>query len=185
MHGTRTRTRTRTALAVWSWLVVAFLWLPLLAIAAHMTEEFVWPGGFAAWYRAYPPGSTAVVTTRFLVLVNAVFVGLALVPPLLGPSARAFGYWLVVAAIAGANGVFHLRASLRTRGYSPGVVTGVALYIPLATLGGAYLLRARLVSPVTALQAVAIAAAYAWWSASRHRRHVTRTTSRESQNTDA
>jgi hypothetical protein len=149
-----------------------FFLLPLLAITAHLIEEFVWPGGFARWYRAYPPGSTAVVTTRFLVVVNAVFVALAVVPVALGPSARAFGYWLVVAAIAGANGLFHVRASLRTRTYSPGVVTGVAFYIPLAVVGGAYLLRNGLVSPMTALQAVAISAAYSWWSASQHRRHV-------------
>ena len=149
-----------------------FLSLPLLAIAAHLIEEFLWPGGFARWYRAYPPGSTAAVTTRFLVLVNAVFVALAVVPLLLGPSARGFAYWLVVAAIAGANGIFHLRASFRTRSYSPGVVTGVALYIPLAIVGGAHLLRSGLVSPATALQAVTIAVAYAWWSTWQHRRHV-------------
>lgn len=149
-----------------------FLWLPLLAIAAHLIEEFVWPGGFAKWYRAYPPGSTAVVTTRFLILVNVAFVALALVPPVLGPSARSFGYWLVVAAIAGANGLFHLRASLRTRTYSPGIVTGVAIYIPFAVIGGWYLLDAGLVSVPVALQAMVIAGAYAWWSTSQHRRHV-------------
>jgi hypothetical protein len=149
-----------------------FRWLPLVAITAHLTEEFLWPGGFARWYRAYPPGSTAVVTTRFLVLVNAVFVALAVVPLLPGSSARAFGYWLVVAAIAGANGLFHVRASLRSRTYSPGLVTGLLLYIPLAIGGGAHLLRTGLVSPATAAQAVAIAAAYAWWSTWQHRRHI-------------
>jgi hypothetical protein len=148
-----------------------FLSLPLLAIAAHLVEEFVWPGGFARWYRHYPPGSTAVVTTRFLVIVNVVFVALALVPLLPGSSARAFGYWFVIAAIAGANGFFHARATLRTRTYSPGVVTGVILYIPLAVVGGTYLLRTGLVSPLTAIQGVAIAAGYAWWSAWQHRRH--------------
>jgi hypothetical protein len=24
-----------------------FLWLPAIAVAAHLCEEFVWPGGFA------------------------------------------------------------------------------------------------------------------------------------------
>jgi hypothetical protein len=149
-----------------------FLSLPLLAIAAHLVEEFLWPGGFARWYRTYPPGSMVVVTTRFLVIVNAIFVALAIVPLLLGSFAHACGYWLVVAAIAGANGLFHLRATLRTSTYSPGVVTGVILYIPLAVAGGAYLLHTGLVSPATAVQAVAIATGYAWWSASQHRRHV-------------
>jgi hypothetical protein len=149
-----------------------FLALPLLAIAAHLVEEFVWPGGFARWYRSYPPGSTVIVTTRLLVIVNVIFVALAILPLVLASPALAFGYWLVVAAIAGANGLFHIRATIRTRAYSPGVVTGVLLYIPLALVGGAYLLRAGLVAPATAIQAVAFAAGYSWWSAWQHRRHV-------------
>src|SRR5215208_5285021 len=103
-----------------------FLWLPALAIAAHLFEEFVWPGGFARWYREYPPGYSASVSTRFLVLINALFVALALIPPLLGPTARGLAYWVVVARIAGANGLFHAVATARTGRYSPGVVTGVA-----------------------------------------------------------
>jgi hypothetical protein len=149
-----------------------FLGLPLFSIAAHLVGEFVWPGGFARWYRTYPPGSAVVVTTRFLVLVNAVSVALASLPWLLGPSARAFGYWFVVAAIAAANGLFHLYATPRARVFSPGVVTGVGRYSPLAVTGGAYLLRHGLVSRATAIQAAAVAATYAWWSTSRHRQHV-------------
>ena len=148
-----------------------FLWLPALAIAAHLFEEFVWPGGFARWYREYPPGYSAAVSTQFLVLINALFVALALIPPLLGATARGFAYWVVVALIAGANGLFHVTATLRTKRYSPGLVTGVALYLPLAILGTAQLLRLRLISTTTVLQAVLIAAAYSVWSSWRHRRH--------------
>ena len=148
-----------------------FLYLPALAIAAHLFEEFVWPGGFARWYREYPPGYSATVSTRFLVLINALFVGLALIPPVLGTTARGFAYWAVVALIAGANGLFHAAATARTRRYSPGVVTGVALYLPLASFGVAHLLRLRLASATTVVQAVLIAAAYSVWSSWRHRRH--------------
>jgi hypothetical protein len=148
-----------------------FLWFPTLAIAAHLFEEFVWPGGFARWYREYPPGYTAIVSPRFLVLINAAFVGLALLPPLLGATARGLAYWVVVAAIAGANALFHLMATVRTRRYSPGVVTGVALYVPLAVVGAGQLMRLGLVSLATVLQALVIAAAYSVWSSWRHRRH--------------
>ncbi|HEX2781049.1 MAG TPA: HXXEE domain-containing protein, partial [Gemmatimonadaceae bacterium] len=113
----------------------SFLWLPIAAVAAHLVEEFVWPGGFAEWYRHYPPGATTAVSSGFLVIVNAVFVLLALLPPLLGPSPRGFAIWMVVAAVAGANAVFHLYAVRRTRAYSPGVVTGVLFYLPLAIVG--------------------------------------------------
>ena len=152
---------------------LVFLWLPALAVAGHLIEEFVWPGGFAEWYRRYPPGYATTVSTRFLVIVNLVFIVLALLPPVLGASPRGFAIWIVVAAVAAANGVFHLVAVWRTRAYSPGVVTGVALYIPLAIIGGAYLLRRGLVSPGTAVQAIIIGGAYHIWSAWNHRRHRT------------
>jgi hypothetical protein len=148
-----------------------FLYLPILAITAHLVEEFVWPGGFARWYRRYPPGYCATVSARFLVLVNALFVGLALIPPLLGATARGFAYWTMVALIAGANGLFHVVATARTKRYSPGLVTGVALYLPLAILGVGHLLRLGLASATTVAQAVLIAAAYSMWSSWRHRRH--------------
>lgn len=150
-----------------------FLWLPALAVAAHLIEEFVWPGGFPDWYRHYPPGYVTTVSTRFLIIVNLVFIALALLPPVLGASPRGFAIWTVVAAIAAANGVFHLIAVLRTHTYSPGVVTGIALYMPLAIVGGTYLLRRGLVSPGTAIQAIIIGVAYHLWSAWNHRRHRT------------
>jgi hypothetical protein len=147
-----------------------FLWLPLFAIAAHMVEEFVWPGGFAKWYRAYPPGYSTTVSARLLIIVNAVFVGLALLPPLLGATPQGFAYWVVVVAIAAANALFHLRATIVTRRYSPGVVTGLALYLPLAVVGIADLLRLHLVAVSTVGQAVLIGIGYSVWSAWKHRR---------------
>src|SRR3954463_8551334 len=104
----------------------AVLWFPAAAVAAHLFEEFVWPGGFAAWYRRYPPGQTVTVTSQFLVLMNAILIALALIPPMLGASPRGLAFWIVVAAIAGTNAVFHIIAAVRTHAYSPGVVTGVA-----------------------------------------------------------
>jgi Protein of unknown function with HXXEE motif len=147
-----------------------FLWLPALAVGAHLVEEFVWPGGFADWYRAYRPERASSVTTRFLVLVNVVLVGIALLPPVLGPTPRSFGFWLVVAAIGGANAVFHLVASVRGRAYSPGVITGTLLYAPLAVLGFGAVVRSGSASIGTALQAVAVGIGFHLWSAWNHKR---------------
>jgi hypothetical protein len=145
------------------------MWLPLIAILLHMTEEFVWPGGFPEWYRHYAPGTVARVSVGLLVIVNAVFVALALIPPALGANARGYAYWMLVAAIAAANGFFHLGATLRYRVYSPGVVTGALLYIPLGVMGAAWLLRTDLITPSTLIQVVGIAVAYALWSKWKHR----------------
>ncbi len=55
-------------------------WLPLGAVLLHLIEEFVWPGGFAEWYRWYRPERAASVTTGFLVRINVLLVGMALIP---------------------------------------------------------------------------------------------------------
>jgi hypothetical protein len=147
-----------------------FLWLPLLAVAAHLVEEFVWPGGFARWYRAYRPERAASVTVGLLVAVNVVLVAMAFVPPLLGRTAAGVAWWLVVAAVGAANACFHLWATARTRTYSPGVVTGTLLYLPLAALGAVELVAPGRASVLTAAQAVAAGVGYHLWSAWNHRR---------------
>jgi len=147
-----------------------FLWLPLLAVAAHLVEEFVWPGGFARWYRAYRPERAASVTTVFLVAVNAVLVAMAFVPPLLGRTAAGEAWWLVVAAVGAANACFHLWATVRTRTYSPGVVTGALLYLPLAALGVVELVAPGRASLLTTAQAIAAGVGFHVWSAWNHRR---------------
>jgi hypothetical protein len=148
-----------------------FLWLPALAVAAHLIEEFVWPGRFMTWYRQYPTGYTTEVSTRFVVIINLVLVALALLPPLLGPTPRGFAIWIVVACVGAANAVFHIIAVMRTRQYSPGVVTGVVAYLPLAIIGGAYLWRSGRIATGTLVQAVVIGIAYHVWSAWNHSRH--------------
>jgi hypothetical protein len=147
-----------------------FLWLPLVAVAAHLIEEFVWPGGFGRWYRWYRPERAASVTTRFLVIINAVFVGLALLPPALGASPRGLAFWLVVAAIGAANGLFHIWATISGRAYSPGVVTGTLVYLPLAVVGFMKLSASGIVAPATTMQAVAAGIGFHVWSAWNHKR---------------
>jgi hypothetical protein len=147
-----------------------FLGLPVLAVAAHLIEEFVWPGGFADWYRWYHPARAASVTTRFLVIVNVVLVILALMPPILGGSPRGLALWLVVAAIGAANAAFHLWATVSRRKYSPGVITGTVMYLPLALLGYRSLVATGTVSAGTALEAVVIGIGFHLWSAWNHRR---------------
>jgi hypothetical protein len=148
----------------------AFLWLPLLAISAHLCEEFLWPGGFIEWYRHYPPGFVAAVSARFIVIINIIFVAFAVTPPLLGPSPQAWGSWVVVACIAAINGLFHVVATVRGRKYSPGVITGALLYVPLAVIGIIRLHQQGLVSTGTVAQGVIIAGVYQLWSTRKHRR---------------
>jgi hypothetical protein len=146
------------------WLV----WAPLAAACAHIFEEFAWPGGFMVWYREYRGPAASRITPRFLVLINAAL--------LIGcwdaaaatdtPVTRAF--WLAMCAVLGANGCWHLWAAARTHRYSPGVITGVLLYIPLAAYGFATYIGSGRVSVGTAAASAIAGASYPIWSAAFH-----------------
>ena len=147
-------------------------WLPLLASVAHMTEEFVWPGGFIPWYRRYRPKIAASVTPSFLFKLNAAQVGAATAAGLVGMSPRGAAFWLTLVALLGGNGLFHVIATVRGRQYSPGVVTGVLLYVPLAVIGYTYVLRHHLASGGSAIVAAALGLSYPLLSTALHRRRV-------------
>src|SRR4029077_13703917 len=110
-------------------------WAPLCAATLHIFEEFVWPGGFAAWYRRYKPERAKSITARFLVIINVLF--LILCYDAGAARLRPFGaaLWLTVAALLAGNAVWHLIGAVKTRSYSPGLVSGLLLYIPLAVVG--------------------------------------------------
>jgi Protein of unknown function with HXXEE motif len=145
-------------------------WLPLGSVLLHMFEEFVWPGGFAEWYRWYRPERSSSVTTGFLVRINALLVVMALIPGVMGFRQYGVAFWLVVASIAAANGAFHLWATLKTRRYSPGVITGCLVYFPLAAFGFFYFWREGLASVALLVQAAVIGPAYNVYAAWNHRR---------------
>jgi hypothetical protein len=145
-------------------------WLPLVAVALHLIEEFAWPGGFADWYRRYRPERARSVTPTFLFWINALLVAMALVAGALGPRPQGVAFWLVVASIGAANAIFHLWATWRRREYSPGVVTGLVVYLPLAVYGFAHFARSGQAAAGTLLQAALIGPAYHLFSAWNHRR---------------
>ena len=147
-----------------------FLWLPLMAVSLHLIEEFVWPGGFGDWYRWYRPERASSITTRFLVIINVVLVVIALIPPLLGATPRGLAMWLVVAGIGAANALFHIWATINRRRYSPGLVTGTLVYLPLAVVGYLSLVETGKVSPGTTIQAIVVGIGFHIWSAWNHRR---------------
>src|SRR5262245_28289458 len=147
--------------------------MPIAALL-HITEEFFLPGGFRAWYARYRPETSVSFTTTFAVLINALLLAVCLVPPLLGPTPRTVALWLTIAALLAGNAWFHLRGALVTRQYSPGVVTGFLLYLPLAILGFYSFLHAGLASGGTALSAAVIGVSYDLVSARLHRRRARR-----------
>jgi hypothetical protein len=111
-------------------------WWPLLlpcAYLLHLAEEW-WGGeGFVSWTaRAL---GREVSPSRFLLLngvvwpLFAVLTAAALRRPALAWFPTAFSTIVVV------NGVLHMLGSLAGGSYSPGVVTGTLLYLPLGAYG--------------------------------------------------
>ena len=145
-------------------------WAPLAAASAHVVEEFVFPGGFARWYRAYRPEIAESVTPRFLVAINAALLFGCFAVGVDQNASFGPAFFLAMTALLAENGLFHLAATIRTRRYSPGVITGVALYVPLAAYGSFALVSSGHVSPAIAAVAAAAGASYQFLSVANHRR---------------
>jgi hypothetical protein len=134
-------------------------WGLFAAICAHECEEFAWPGGFRDWYVRYSPHAAAIAGVYFV-----------------APWARTL--WLAVASGIGINAVWHIQATVRGRYYSPGVITGALLYLPLVTYAFAHFVSCGWVSPRDALTAAAYGASY--WILSEGRKLLNRAPRRSS-----
>lgn len=110
----------------------------LLAAAAmlHVTEEFLFPGGFANWYaRLVPPKKEKKNNGGFLVWINTFMMCAIAFAIHFGDTKLGHSIWYDVAAILMANACFHIWGVFKLKAYSPGVVTGVLFYIPLFIIG--------------------------------------------------
>ncbi len=152
----------------------ALRWAPFVSACLHVTEEFFLPGGFPAWYRRYRPETAASFTVRFAIVVNVILLAVCLTLALLPPGPRTVAFWLTVVALLAANVGFHLVATIRMREYSPGVVTAVLCYAPLAIVGFAHYLSTGQASWGTAIGAVLLGGSYNFFTARNHRRRARR-----------
>lgn len=136
-------------------LILAYLFP--IAFTFHVVEEFVFPGKGEDWFRLYRPRFALRYTEAYFVKVNAIgFAGAALVP--LGLYDYRGGYSLggifgnmIFAAAMLANAYYHVRGSIVTKQYSPGTITGVVLYVPLAIAFYVQLLRTGAASWIVAI----------------------------------
>lgn len=109
----------------WWWLALPASYL------AHLGEEW-WGGeGFASWTtRVLAP----VSETRF-VIVNAIAAPLFVLGTVLAITKPKWAWFIVTfGTIVLINGLLHLLGTAGSMSYSPGVITGTALYLPLGIL---------------------------------------------------
>ena len=163
----------------WLW------WAPFFAVVAHIMEEFVYPGGFADWDRAYRPQYRSSITGRVHIIINAALIALC-VSVAAGasggelrigavrlrsflPAEYAVAGWLALAALLFANAMFHVKGTVATRRVSPGVRTGVLFYIPLAAYGFWHFVGTGSISVGAAFVAALIGGSYEVWAWLLHR----------------
>jgi hypothetical protein len=137
------------------------------AIMLHVTEEFLFPGGFIEWYQELIPSKAKGTRPGYLVWINTLMIGVCVIPVALGVSTRGVNIWYCVAAIAGINAIFHIIGVFRLKKYSPGVVTGVLLYLPLFAIGSYTLLSSGEISWGRAAVMFGVAVGYHVFSAVR------------------
>jgi hypothetical protein len=108
-------------------------WLMLPAsYLAHLCEEW-WGGeGFASW-TARVVGAP-VSETRFIV-VNSIAAPVFVLATVLAITKPKWAWFIVtLGTIVLINGLVHLLGAAGSRSYSPGVITGTVLYLPLGIL---------------------------------------------------
>ena len=81
--------------------------LPIF-ILLHILEEFVFPGGFMTWDRAYRPEIAKSINPRFLIIVNALLLLICINPITLGFTSGGIKWWLSIVSILFVNSYFHI-----------------------------------------------------------------------------
>ena len=114
----------------WHYRDPALVWLFVGAYAAHLVEEFF--GGFLEWFglvAGRPLPQTAFIAINAIALV-------AMIAAARAATRRESLGWLAIAiaTVLLVNGTAHLLGSLAFGSYSPGLITGVVLYLPLGQL---------------------------------------------------
>ncbi len=130
-----------------------------VATALHVLEE--WPR-FPRWARRF---ASPRYSDREYLITHAIAVGLALVTAVgLRVLPIPWVVFLFFAFLFGpgvfCNALFHAAATVRSRAYCPGVLTGLFLYLPLSFLLAGLALRDGLLSGLSLLAALCIAVAF-------------------------
>lgn len=114
----------------WHYRDPLLLWLFVPAYLAHLAEE--WWAGFPEWIAAF--AGRPLPGEAFLAMNAAAL--LLLFAATMAATRRESAGWLAVAiaTVFTLNAVLHLLGAFASASYSPGMVTGVVLYVPLGLL---------------------------------------------------
>jgi hypothetical protein len=135
-------------------------WILPISVLLHITEEFIFPGGFMNWDREYRPGINKSGHLRFLIIINVLLFAICFNPLLSGLTNGGFEWWLSIASILFVNSYFHIKGVIILKKYSPGVITSIIIYVPLTIYGYWYFLSTNKVTLITAILCFSVGIAY-------------------------
>lgn len=114
----------------WHYRDPLLVWLMPSSYALHILEE--WVGGFPEWIAMVAGAS---LPRPAFVVINAVAIALMIAAARAATQRESNGWMAVaIATILFVNALAHAAGSLVTGVYSPGLFTGVVLYLPLSQL---------------------------------------------------
>jgi hypothetical protein len=102
----------------------------LIVSMIHMGEEYFYPGGFMDVMKHLNPKFAPLVTAPMAVIINGLQLLLCIIAIVVGKNVLTFS--MSVPGLLFINGLMHIMGCFRVKGYAPGVITGVLLYMPLS-----------------------------------------------------
>ncbi len=141
---------------------VLLVFLMPITFGMHVFEEFIFPDGGSDWFKTNHPEHREAYTESYFFKLNTITLILSVLVSL-GAFNYAGGFsfwgiraWLAFLSMLGFNVLFHIRGEIRTKQYSPGIVTAILLYLPLMIVSFVYLLGTGVVDIISAVACFAI-----------------------------
>jgi hypothetical protein len=117
-----------------------FISLPVAA-ALHIIEEYVYPGGFAQAFNRLLPRASHLFTAKFHIAVNGVFFLICIIGALIGKANLILS--LSIFGLIFTNAALHIRGAIIKKGYYPGVITGIFIYVPITVYAYLYFITSQ------------------------------------------
>ena len=157
---------------------IILVWLLPIIFGFHVVEEFALPGGFDIWYKEYRPDIAKSSTKAHFIKINILPAVLSI---LFAISTFVYSWmysqiiirlWFALLFIFTYNGILHIIGSIETKKYSPGMITGIILYFPLAIVSGIYFIYIRRIDFISLLICVIVGPLF-WVLLERSKKHNT------------
>ncbi|MBS0979102.1 HXXEE domain-containing protein [Levilactobacillus brevis] len=142
-----------------------------LAYLLHCTEEFAFPGGFISWYHSWRP-SLGKQKPSYYWRVNIIVFLIVAVTGWFAFFTKDNNSGLVIStSFLASNTIFtHIIGAIKTHSYSPGMITGIILYLPICVICYFVTYTLHLISISNLCIYIIIAPLYELWNWYKYRK---------------